>query len=562
MPVDPQHMRRVAEQNETVVDGVRSLSKRLSKLDGRNFEETSSAAKDWAANVRKLQGNLQEQMALGKAMRETARIQDEQAGDSFRDKYRFLVDRLKADIRYFFYILPEFVDLPQDFSHPRSWDHYAFDMELEIKTVSSTGCDPNGLTSLEPLMALLNYRDSIMELLLNGMLFQKAVLDWDLKSQRNYAEGPMVEMFERVVNVFSKSEMVPAKYVAENLPTLNTAGSFTYDKTKHADRSAGITELSSLQRTLPTTLREMQKLDKGMRNIKFGQQVTLPDMKGSAGKNIPADEMRTEVTKWYRKCQQLEMEVQKSKAERHAPWEVQVAQLTASVAEKDQQNKKQITRVHKLEADVQNLKYELQTLRRERSELADKNQRMMKENLPALDRMEKLLAKSQEAVDRLTADATMLSSMFRTQVQENQHHMEEREDISKKLKEAKRLLARERTQAQLRQEELQKKETLYLRAMAARRSIHESYIEQKQQITEVEDRMREQSDKMQEMLRVVEGRDLEIKQLNNDLLHASQRIDELESQKKMCMAELRKTGKSFNALLEGFKGNAAEQTGS
>eukprot|EP00971_Amphidinium_carterae_P019156 376960-Amphidinium_carterae.1 len=37
----------------------------------------------------------------------------------------------------------------------------------------------------------------------------QAVLDWDLKSQRQYADGPMVQMVEHVVNIFSKTQTVP-----------------------------------------------------------------------------------------------------------------------------------------------------------------------------------------------------------------------------------------------------------------------------------------------------------------------------------------------------------------
>merc|ERR1719378_1434290 len=104
------------------------------------------------------------------------------------------------------------------------------------------------------------------------------------------------------------------------------------------------------------------------------------------------------------------------------------------------------------------------------------------------------------------------------------------------------------------EDELQKKETLYLRTMAARKSIHEAYLEQKAQITEVEDRMRQRDMDWQEMLKVIQGRDSEIKNLKDDLGRCNQRIDELEQQKKMCMTEFKRvTGKPVNMLLEQFK---------
>merc|ERR1719401_1502064 len=102
--------------------------------------------------------------------------------------------------------------------------------------------------------------------------------------------------------------------------------------------------------------------------------------------------------------------------------------------------------------------------------------------------------------------------MFRLQVQENKKTIEERDEISKELT---------RVHKQL------KNETLYLRTMAARKSIHESYLEQKTKISDIEQKMEQQEADWQEMLKVQEGRDSEIKQLEGDLARARERIEEL-----------------------------------
>merc|ERR1712136_585460 len=66
-------------------------------------------------------------------------------------------------------------------------------------------------------------------------------------------------------------------------------------------------------------------------------------------------------------------------------------------------------------------------------ELAERNAKMMKENLPVLERLDKLLGKSREAVDVLTADAELLSSMFRQQVSDNQDNIQSKEDMHKEV---------------------------------------------------------------------------------------------------------------------------------
>jgi hypothetical protein len=548
-------MRMVTEHNERVTNDIRTMKDKVSSLNPRNYEETAAGVRKWTQNVHELKGSLAKQQEVSQAMREGARLEDEQHGESFRDKFGFLVDRLKDDIRYFFYSLKDFVDLPQDFSHVKTWDHYIHDMEMDIKKAIPAVMADNMPSCLDTIVSMLNFRDAVMAHLLNGVLFQRAVLDWDLKSQSTYADKPMVEMAELVVELFSKTETVPAKLVAE-VPTIKESGPFTYDKARFDKTEDGLVHsLSPLQGRLLTALRQVQALDSGMRNMKFGQQVNIPDKhRGERGKLVAADQLRQEVTKWFRKCQTLEQELQATKASRHTPWELQVEQLTAQNVEKEKINKQLRTQLSKIEGEVQSLRNELQTTRRERAELADKSARMQKENVPMLNQIEKLLGKSREAVDILTADAELLSNMFREQVKDNKTNIEKHEDISKELTRITKQLKNERLKNQFKEDELAKKETLYLRTMAARKSIHEAYLEQKAKITEMEDKMRGRDEDWQEMLKVVQGRDSEIKHLKEDLQRTNQRIDELEQQKKMCMIEFnRLTGKPWNMLLEQFK---------
>jgi len=526
----------------------------VKSLDPRNYEDTSASVKKWTQNVHELKGSLEKQSELSKAMRENARIDEEQHGESFRDKFNFVVDRLRDDIRFFYHSLSEFVDLPQDFTRAKTWDHYIHDMEMDVKKAMPDLRTDNMSGALDTIVTMLNFRDSIMGLLMNGLLFQKAVLDWDLKSQQAYADKPMADMSTLVVEVFSKTQSVSNKLVTE-MPHIQDPGPFTYDKTRFDKAEEGMTmELSPLQGRLLTTLRQMQSLDKGLRNMKMGTQVNIPDKHRRDGKLVAADELRGEVTKLFNKCQKLETELQANKAQRHAPLEAQVESLTAACKDKDTANKQLRTQMHKIEGEVQNLRNELQTTKRERAELQEKNARMQKENVPMLNQIDKLAAKSRESVEILTADAELLSNMFREQVKDNSANVDRHEAISKELARISKQLQNERLKNKFKEDELQKKETLYLRTMAARKSIHEAYLEQKAQITEVEEKMKKREDDSQEMLKVLQGRDSEIRHLKEDLCRTHQRIDELEQQKKMCMTEFKRvTGKPVNMLLEQFK---------
>merc|ERR1712232_413719 len=391
-------------------------------------------------------------------------------------------------------------------------------------------------------------------LLLKGLLFQSAVLHRDMKDDLPYRDGPMVEMLEEVVNSIAKTEAVHHR-LETMPPNVGDEGPFTLDARKERNKtSQDLTPmLTPLQSNLLCVLREMQRLDKGIRNLKFGTEVTIPDDSGGE-KTVAAEELRSEVTKWHQKFMKVEIELQANKASRHAPLEQQVVQLTAQKAQSDQQFQHYRKRAQDLEGEKDKMKREIDSLNREKDALAEENARIMKGNVPVIEGIDSMLKKTNEAVDRLNADGELFSSMFQIQVQENRKNVAERNEISQELSKVHRQLKSERLKSQFKEDELKKKEELYLRTIAARKTMHESYLDLKRQITEVEDKMQKREDEWQVMLKVKEGRESEIIELKATMLRASQRIDELEQQKKVIMEAFRKeTGKSCNALLENFK---------
>lgn len=552
MPVDPAALRRIVDHNERITEAVRAMSGQLEKLDPCKFAITSAAATAWAQNVTEVQVSLEGQQELSSAMRESARIQEEQTGDAFRDRYRFVVDRLKGDIRAFFHAMKDVVDLPQDFQRQKTWNDCIYDMEVDMKSLGAMSVGEHGLASVDPIVALLNFRDRVIDVTLSGILFRKAVLDWDLKSERAFADGPMVEMAERVVNIYSKTESLPAKLRLTEAPRAMEAGPFTFNSKQ---KSQTRPPLTALQCRLITVLHEMQSLDQGLRHMKFAEKVHISDRNKSSGKDSAAEELRKEFVKWSEHNEKLTQQLNNSRKTKGAAGvELQVEQLLTKLSEKDQTIKTQITRVHKLEGDWQSLKYELINLRREKAELQDKNNRMAKENMPHLEKMKHLLSKSQEAVDRLQADTAVLSETFWKQVQENKKIDQERDKISTEVTVLHKQLKSERGKKKAKEDDLEKKETLYLRTMAARKSIHESCQEQQGHIKGIEERMQQRDREMEEMHQVMEGQDAEMAQLQEELRRARRRIEELEQQKSACLKHYEAmTGQPGSRLLDNFK---------
>lgn len=532
----------VSERNDKVVEDVRVTSLRLEKLDPRNVAKTSEEAKAWADNVMELKASLDDQKHLAMEMSESAKDPDQEQAEALHEKYRFLVETLKADVRTLFTWLHDYVDLPQDFQRSRTWENCLYDLEMDLKGLSAVSSSSNrDLLSLDPAAQLLNFRDAIIALMLQSLLFKKAVLDWDLKAERAYADGPTVAMAELAVNIFSKTESLPYKLRPTALPKLSGHGPFTFLKIKEekgrqpANTAPGLT---ALQGHLLAVLREMQRMGKGLRNMDFAEKVHIST--NETGENPAAEELAQEMVKWFERCAQLEKELTTNKGEVENLMERQVEELEKTLANKETANKKLVTGIHKLENEKQSLRYELMTLQREKSELTEQNNRIAKESLPVIEKMRALVDRSMEATQRLTKDSLLLSSVFRKQVQETERVLEDRDKIGKDLEKAKRQLQVEKEKNTVKEVELQKVETMYLRTMAARRSIQDSFNEQRDRIVKVEASMAQREVQRQELLRVIEGKDGHIRELEEDLRRARKRIEEMEVQRDSALQEYRR----------------------
>lgn len=535
-------MRAVSERNDKVTEDIKLTSQKLLAIEPKYVAETHKLARLWSNNAAELKASLDEQIRLTAEMRDIAKDKDQEQAVAFASKFRLLEKNLEADVKKLFGALDDYVDMPQDFQRStRTWDAVAHDLEMDLKGLSAVNAGKD-LQSLDPIAQMLNYRDELAALLLRSLLFKKAVLDWDMKCERSYADGPMVAMAEMAVNIFSRSDSLPFRYRPWSLPLISEKGPFTLpqkqDVKGQKEAWAGVPSLTPIQSHLLAVLREMKFMDKALRNVVDGEKVLLNVSERKSGQNPAAEEFRNEMVKWYDKCEQLEKELKSNKAE------AEVDNKQKTLDDKERANKARIKEVHKLEGDIQSLKYELEAFQRQRDELSEQNTKIAKESLPMIDKLNQMTSKSHEAMERLLKDADLLSKAFRHQVEEGKRIKSDSEDIARNLAKVQDELQEVRQKNAIKETQIQKKETVYLRTMAARKSIQDSFKEQRDRVAQVEEAMQQRELDRQELLKVLEGKDSEISQLKDDLARAHHRIDELKQQREMAAKDFRaKTGR-------------------
>ncbi|CAJ1331692.1 unnamed protein product [Effrenium voratum] len=348
----------------------------------------------------------------------------------------------------------------------------------------------------------------------------------------------------------AKTDKLPELYALPSLPKATDPGPYTYDKSKHAVGNDVVSEPSTLPdrfRTLFADTR-MHSMEKHLRRMKFGKSIKWRDT------HVQSEDLRKEITELFDKFSKLDHELQTSKAQRHTPWDQRLEQLNAKIGEKELVHNHLLHQKHKLESELTSLRAEQNNVQKELQDLKERNQKVTNENLPRLEKIKVLLKETWSEVDRLTADAAMLSSMFRQQVEEYESAVKERDAVSSELSKVQKSLKRHKDEIMFKEDELQKKDTLYQRTVDARKDILESYQRQKDAIKDVEERQGEQNEVWYQLSSEAKQRDRVIRELREQINVANQKVDLLEQQKKLYMEEFKKkVGKPCGMLLEQFK---------
>lgn len=347
----------------------------------------------------------------------------------------------------------------------------------------------------------------------------------------------------------TKMDKLPELYVLPHFPKVTDCGPYTYDKSQHAMGNDVVSEPSTLPGRFRTLFIEMHSMEKHLRRMKFGASV-----KWKPNSQVRSEDLRKEITVLFDKFSKLDHELQTSKAQRHTPWDQRIEQLNTKIQEKELTHSQLLHSKHKLESELTFLRADQNNVQKELQELKERNQKVTNENLPRLEKIKVLLKETWSEVDSLTADAAMLSAMFRQQVVEYESAVTARDAVFSELSKVQNELREKNTKTVYKEKELQKKETLYQRTVDARRDILESYQRQKTAIKEVEERHEIQNEVWLNLQAEAEQRDDYIKDLRSQINAANKKIDLLEQQKKLYMQEFRKkVGKPCGMLLEQLK---------
>lgn len=310
-----------------------------------------------------------------------------------------------------------------------------------------------------------------------------------------------------------------------------------------------VSEPSCIPGSFRTLFTELHSMEKQLRRMKFGASI-----KWQPNEHVQSEDIRKEITVLFDRFSKLDHELQTSKAQRHTPWDQRLEQLNAKIGEKELTQGQLLHQKHKLESELNNLKAEQNNVQKELQDLKERNQKVTNENLPRLEKIKVLLRETRKEVDSLTADAAMLSAMFRQQVVEYESAVNARDAVFSELSKVQNELREKNTKTMYKEKELQKKETLYQRTVDARRDILESYQRQKDAIKEVQERHEVQNDVWQKLQGECQQRDELIQDLKLQINAANKKIDLLEQQKKLYMQEFRKkVGKPCGMLLEQLK---------
>jgi len=462
------------------------------------------------------------------------------------EKYRCIINRLRLDILFFMHSLDEFTALGPE--SEESWEALVATAEAQLEVFASHALKQR-LPSVSDIVGLLNCRDALVSELIDSILYQQAVLHAELGRAPAASDGRMAQLSELVRAQSRKMDKPPELYTVARLPVAEEDGPYAYVKSAHAMGNDVISQPSYLPTRFRAMFAEMHAMEKQLRRMKFGQTIQWRN-----GKHVKSEDIRQEITELFDKFSKLDHELQQSKASRHTPWDQRLELLTAKIAEKDLSSQTLLNQKTKLEHALQDVRGETHNVQKELSDLKERNQKVTNENLPRLAKIKVLLQETWSSVDSLCADAAMLSSMFRQQVEEHRAAVSAKDTVSGELNKVQKSLKRHRDEIMFKDDELQKKETLYQRTVDARRDIHESYLAQKDAIKDAEERHRKQNEEWEQLLAAAEDRNARLDELREQINTANQRIDLLEQQKKLYMEEFRKkTNKPCGIFLEQFK---------
>eukprot|EP00392_Amoebophrya_sp_AT5.2_P018048 g18503.t1 len=175
------------------------------------------------------------------------------------------------------------------------------------------------------LHELVRTRDGVLSKLVYAVLYEYAVLDWDLQMEREFKDPVMADLHGYLSGFHVKNgcvlDKVPAALLDQAVAaaaisaarreeagsSLGAAGSTSADAVSSAS-TASTTTLPPFASFLATLLRESDLLQARLRTEHLGKTTTVEKQ------SIACSELRKEAAHFFRKAERLELELQEIKA--------------------------------------------------------------------------------------------------------------------------------------------------------------------------------------------------------------------------------------------------------
>jgi len=536
----------IVEQNIGLKDRVRKSSDDL-KTGSDNYGHVNT----WAQDVRDVSGNLLQQQKYGRQLGSYIRLEEDDRNNNLRQKYEFLCSKVKADIKIYTNHLLEFLDLEDNQNTVKggegavwetlldSIDQTQKKIPLQIENINEI----EALTDLTSLIRLLNLRESVQELLLKGALYKKSVLDWDLNVKKDFTDHISKEINDLVLAQYGRHQLsdrcVTGKLSIDISKAVPTSSVGNYEKKKQPKTVSKGGHMSKktadfFPHAFVASIKEITNMDKMLRTKFFG--VGIVEVDASANVKVAAAGLRDEITLWYKKCVELDNELQSLKAKSNLSH--QIDSLQANLQAKEERNRRLTREKNIVEAEMTRMGHERNELGMKLKDITEKYHKVTVTTVPRLEKMEEMLDNNDESITVLKADADMLSSMFRKQVANTQTVSQQATIYNAQIASLNEELREATESNKLLREELEKKQSLIYRVMGARKEMVRDYEKLRQQVqssTTTQDEACRQRDKAMELLK---DRDKKVEGAILDLSKANIRIDELEQQLKYAIGEL------------------------
>ena len=167
------------------IKGTSTNVRGLTSFDG--YGGVNSTTMNWAGQIGDLKAALEQTDEYVKDLQFKIEADEGTTALATRHAFNHILKQISSDIRFFSGQFREYLELPKEGGEAKSWDLMLTQIDSRVKEISVGAVGGGEEQCFQSMARLLALRDACMESLLHGIIYQRAVLDWDLKTKRDYA---------------------------------------------------------------------------------------------------------------------------------------------------------------------------------------------------------------------------------------------------------------------------------------------------------------------------------------------------------------------------------------